>query len=48
MMKIKKLIVAVVILAVIIVMALRGCPRARRAHYPATASVAGTLPCIVF
>ena len=39
--KMKKLIVAVVILAVIVVMALRGCPRVRRsagvAPDPATA-----------
>ncbi len=39
----KKLIVAAVILAVVVVMALRGCPRARRsasmAHRPAMASV---------
>jgi hypothetical protein len=41
--KIKRLIVAVVVLAVIIVMALRGCPRIRRsasiAHDLATAGV---------
>ncbi len=43
--KMKRLIVAVVILAVIVVMALRGCPRVRRsagiAHDSATASVTG-------
>ena len=41
--KLKKLIVAVAILAVIVVMALRGCPRVRRSagitHDPATAGV---------
>ncbi len=43
--KLKRLIVAVVILAVIVVMALRGCPRVRRsagiAHYSATAGAIG-------
>jgi hypothetical protein len=43
MMKIKRLIVAMVILAVIVVMAFRGCPRVRRsagiAYDPATAKV---------
>jgi hypothetical protein len=41
----KRLIVIVVILAVIVVMALRGCPRARRSagisHNPATADLTG-------
>ena len=43
--KMKRFIVVVVILAVIVVMALRGCPRVRRSasipHNPATAGVAG-------
>ena len=43
--KFKKLIVAVVILAIIVVMALRGCPRVRRsagiAHHSATADAIG-------
>jgi len=43
--KMKRLMVAAVIMAVIVVMALRGCPRARRsaaiARNPATAGVTG-------
>jgi hypothetical protein len=43
--KLKRLIVAVVILAVIVVMALRGCPRVRRSagmtHYSAMSGTIG-------
>ena len=43
--KMKRLIVAVIIFTVVIVMALRGCPRVRKraniAHDPATAGVTG-------